>query len=76
MGGTAPVTAPVDNSKEDVAEHILRIIYSTPNITKEDIAKLLGISKSGVRYYIDKLKKEGRLEWQGNSRTGKWVIKY
>ena len=75
-GGTAPVTAPVDNSKEDVAEHILRIIYSTPNITKEDIAKLLGISKSGVRYYIDKLKKEGRLEWQGNSRTGKWVIKY
>ena len=72
MGGTAPV----DNSKEDVAEHILRIIYSTPNITKDDIAKLLGISKSGVRYHIDKLKKEGRLEWQGNSRTGKWVIKY
>lgn len=28
-----------------------------------------------VRYYIDKLRKEERLEWEGHSRTGRLVIK-
>ena len=70
---TTPKTTPKKISK---TEKVLSIIRSTPNITKEEIAKLTGLTKDGVIYHIDKLKKEGKIEWQGHSRTGKWVIKY
>ena len=71
-GSTTPITTP----QNDTEDRILSIVRSTPNISKAEIGSLLGISANGVRYYIDKLRKSGKLEWQGHSRTGKWVIKY
>lgn len=71
-GSTTPVTTPV----QDIDEKILQIVRSTPNITRAEIAKLFGMTVDGIKYHINKLKKAGRLEWVGNSRTGKWVIKY
>ena len=65
-----------DPKKDEVGRKIISIIRSTPNITKEEIANLCGLSVSGVKYHLEKLKKSGKLEWQGHSRTGKWVIKY
>ena len=73
---TTPITTPITTPKNDTEDRILSIIRSTPNISKSEIGSLLGISVNGVRYYIDKLRKSGKLEWQGHSRTGKWVIKY
>jgi ATP-dependent DNA helicase RecG len=74
---TDPKAAPkADPKKNDVGSKIISIIRSSPNITKEEIANLCGMSVSGVKYHLDKLKKSGKLEWQGHSRTGKWVIKY
>ena len=55
-------------------ERIIRIIRSTPNITKDEIARMCGISIEGVRYQIRKLRKAGRLTWEGHSRTGRWII--
>ena len=72
-GSTDPKTDP---KKDEVGRKIISIIRSTPNITKEEIANLCGLSVSGVKYHLEKLKKSGKLEWQGHSRTGKWVIKY
>ena len=77
-GSTAPKTAPKTEPKtapKRMDDIIISIIRSTPNITKAEIAKICGLSESGVRYYIDKLRKEERLEWEGHSRTGRWVIK-
>ena len=47
-----------------------------PDNVWEEIANLCGMSVSGVKYHLEKLRKSGKLEWQGHSRTGKWVIKY
>ena len=65
-----------DPKKIDVGNKIISIVRSSPNITKEEIANLCGMTVSGVKYHLEKLKKSGKLEWQGHSRTGKWVIKY
>jgi ATP-dependent DNA helicase RecG len=73
---TTPKTTPITTPQNDTEDRILSIVRSTPNISKAEIGSLLGISANGVRYYIDKLRKSGKLEWQGHSRTGKWVIKY
>ena len=72
-GSTDPKTDP---KKIDVGNKIISIVRSSPNITKEEIANLCGMSVSGVKYHLEKLRKSGKLEWQGHSRTGKWVIKY
>ena len=53
---------------------ILNIISVTPKIRKSEIAELCGLSLEGVRYQIRKLRRAGRLNWVGNSRTGHWVI--
>ena len=73
---TTPKTTPITTPQNDTEDRILSIVRSTPNISKAEIGSLLGISANGVGYYIDKLRKSGKLEWQGHSRTGKWVIKY
>ena len=75
-GSTTSVTTPVTTPVQDIDEKILQIVRSTPNITRAEIAKLFGMTVDGIKYHINKLKKAGRLEWVGNSRTGKWVIKY
>lgn len=72
---TTPITTPVTTPVLRTEEKIIQIVRSTPNITRAEIGKICGISINGVRYYIDKLRRAGRLEWEGNSRTGRWVIK-
>lgn len=74
-GSTAPVTTPVTTPVPSIDDKIIQIIRATPNITRAEIGKILGMTVNGVKYHINKLRKAGRLEWEGNSRTGRWVIK-
>jgi predicted HTH transcriptional regulator len=70
-GSTTPVTTPVT----DIKEKIIQIIMATPNISKADIASLCNLSIDGVKYHINKMRKNGLIEWVGNSRNGRWIIK-
>ena len=45
-----------------------------PAITVKTIAQQLERSVGGVRYHINKLKKEGIVEHIGSSKKGTWVI--
>lgn len=45
-----------------------------PAITVKKIAQQLELSVGGVRYHINKLKKEGIVEHIGSSKKGTWVI--
>jgi predicted transcriptional regulator containing an HTH domain and an uncharacterized domain shared with the mammalian protein schlafen len=45
-----------------------------PSITVKMIAQQLGLSVGGVRYHINKLKKDGVVEHIGSSKKGTWVI--
>lgn len=70
-GSTTPVTTPVPS----IDDKIIQIIRATPNITRAEIGKILRMTVNGVKYHNNKLRKAGRLEWEGHSRTGRWVIK-
>lgn len=70
-GCTTTVTTPVPS----IDDKIIQIIRATPNITRAEIGKILGMTVDGIKYHINKLRKEGRLEWEGHSRSGRWVIK-
>jgi ATP-dependent DNA helicase RecG len=52
----------------------LKLIASTPDISKERIAELLGIKEDGVKYHLNILKSSGIIKWEGPSRGGRWKI--
>ncbi|MCL5011714.1 MAG: winged helix-turn-helix transcriptional regulator [Candidatus Marsarchaeota archaeon] len=65
-------TTPITTPKED---QILKLIKENSKKTKQEIAKKTGITISGVKYHIKKLKSKKLLSWKGTSRKGSWKVK-
>ncbi|MBU2638123.1 MAG: winged helix-turn-helix transcriptional regulator [Nanoarchaeota archaeon] len=68
---TTPQTTPKTTPK--TREVILQIIAHNSGITKEGIARALGISVDGVKYHLKRLKRQGKLLWEGSSKSGRFV---
>ena len=66
-------TEMLDTDTESV-ERILSLMREKPTITVKTIAQQLELSVGGVRYHINKLKKDGIVEHIGSSKKGTWVI--
>ena len=66
-------TEMLDADTESV-ERILSLMREKPAITVKTIAQQLELSVGGVRYHINKLKKDGIVEHIGSSKKGTWVI--
>ena len=56
------------------AEVIKDIMRDNPTISAADIAKLMGLSLSGVQYHIKKMKASGKIEREGGDFGGKWKV--
>ena len=57
-----------------IEERIIRILIEKPDANRKDLAQLLGITSDSVNYRLDKLKESGRIEHQGSTKAGKWVV--
>ena len=67
----------IETNTETTTENvgrIIRLMGEQPSITVKMIAQQLGLSVGGVRYHINKLKKDGVVEHIGSSKKGTWVI--
>jgi ATP-dependent DNA helicase RecG len=53
---------------------ILAVISETPNISRQDLAKKLGIYPSAVQKHIEKLKEKGMIERIGPDKGGYWEV--
>lgn len=53
----------------------LFIIALLPEVTAEQIGKILGVSARSAETYIEKLKAEGLIERVGGKKEGAWLIK-
>lgn len=67
-GGTTLKTTPKTTPK------IIEAIENNPYITRQEIADTLNITLDGVKWQLNKLKKEGSIKREGSSRNGKWVV--
>ena len=54
-------------------ERIIILLNENPRMTRNEISQRLGISSDAVRR-LDKLKKAKKVEHQGSTKAGKWVI--
>jgi len=59
----------------EIEERIIRLLQSNPVASQGVIAEELEMDVNNVKYYVNKLKKQGVLEREGNHRSGKWIVK-
>ena len=48
----------------------MSVLKATPDITMNELAEIVGISKKGVEWQMAKLKKEGRIKRIGPDKGG------
>ena len=69
----APIDTQVDT--QDNITMILSYIKSNPTVSQPKIAKELGININSLKGTIRKLRKVGKIEREGTSQKGKWIVK-
>lgn len=55
-------------------QKILSIIKDNPKVTRKELAILINISPDGIKWNLDKLKKEGKLHRVGPDKGGHWEV--
>lgn len=58
----------------DTENSILQMIRKDASVTQNEIAERIGLSNSGVRYAMRKMKSRGILKRVGSHKNGKWQI--
>ena len=53
---------------------VLTLIRSNDTITKKEIAEKTGVTMYAVKKIISELREDGKAEFVGHSRNGKWII--
>ena len=69
----APIDTQVDT--QDNVTMILSYMKSNPTASQPKIAKELGININSLKGTIRKLRKVGKIEREGTSQKGKWIVK-
>lgn len=65
-----------ENSGDNVSveKKLIILLKQQPDITTKEIMKTLGITNNQVKYYIKKLKDDGKIKRVGTNRKGFWGI--
>ena len=58
----------------DTEKKVVCLILKNPEITQDKMAEIMGMSKNGIRYVMDKLKNRGILVRVGATKKGKWSV--
>ena len=73
-GTTQENTGATQEEDPSAADKILALIKENPGIALGEIAEELGISRDGVKYHIEKLKKSVGLVHEGATKKGRWIV--
>ena len=57
-----------------LADRILALLRQNPSASRREIATTLGTTRSMVRYRLDKLRADGRIERVGPDKGGHWKV--
>ena len=55
-------------------ERILAVLKAEPRITRRLLAERIGITPSGVKYHLTKLRKAGIIRHVGPTKAGRWEV--
>lgn len=60
---------------QKTAQKILEHLKQNPSATRQELAKLVGITEDGIKWNLEKLKKTGKIVRVGPDKGGHWEIK-
>ena len=69
---TTQETAPT--TQETTRERVLALLRTQPAITRRELANRLGLSDSGVKYHLEKLKAAEIIRHIGTTKLGYWEV--
>jgi ATP-dependent DNA helicase RecG len=61
-------------TQETTQEIILALIKINPAITRKERAEKIGITPNGIKYHLDKLRKQGVIRHVGATKKGCWEL--
>lgn len=59
---------------ETTSRKIFEILKENPTATRKELSEMLGITPDGIKWNLDKLKKEGKIKRIGADKGGHWEI--
>ena len=68
---TENTTQETENTTQEL---LLALIKKTPAVTREELAEFIDLTPDGVKYHLDKMRKEGIIEHRGPTKRGHWII--
>ena len=72
---TAQTVQTTAQTVQTTEQKIMNAIIEKPTITRKELAEKTGLSESGIKWQLDKLKKERRIARNGGTYGGHWVVK-
>ena len=60
--------------KNELEIKIIGLLKASPELTTKEIMRILEITDNQVKYYIKKLKDDGKIERIGTNRKGSWKV--
>ena len=63
----------MDNAQKS-SQKILALLKENPQITRRELAELVGISQNDIKYRLDTLKEQGRIKRIGPDKGRYWEI--
>ena len=70
-----PASKNTKKTRKKTTQKILEAIRKNPQISRQKLAEIVGISESGIKWRLKKMKDEGIIERVGSLKGGKWVVK-
>lgn len=64
-----------DQTVQTTEQKIMNAIAEKPTVTRKELAERTGLSESGIKWQLDKLKKEQKILRVGGTFGGHWVVK-
>ena len=61
---------------QKTTQRILELIKENPQITRNELSNIIGISENGIKFHITNLKKKGLLKRVGADKGGHWEVKF
>lgn len=72
---TSKVDSKVAANLNITQNRIVEIMRDNPQITISELSKIIGMSNSGIKKNIAKLKEDGVIERVGSDKSGSWKVK-
>lgn len=66
---TTQITTPISTRKR-----LLSLILAKPDISQQELAVTLGLTRDGVKYHVNNMKRNGMIRHVGPPRGGHWEI--